>query len=334
MSGLPWIEKLRPKKLDEIKYQDEIIQMLVNIKANTTYQCCNIPNLIFYGPSGCGKTSTGIVIGREIFKHKYSERVLELNASNDRGIKVVRERIKKFAKEAINTNNTETDNIPPIKLIILDEADAMTDDSQFALRRIMEIYSKTTRFILICNYITKIIEPLASRCIKFRFKQINYNGLVNIITSLSLKEDFIINDETIKKIYEITKGDLRKAINIIQQAKYLDKKIISEETINEITGFISENKIKNLISETIKGDYIKIKNIATNFIADGYTMNQFINELCKYILKTDLFKDDLKSFILFKLSEIDFNLNKKGDEYIQLLYILALIRQLYNQEND
>jgi replication factor C subunit 2/4 len=325
---LPWIEKYRPKELTDVIYQDEITLLIKNILENTTYQNCNIPHLIFYGLSGCGKTTVALIIAREIFKHKYSERVLELNASNERGIKVVREKIKKFAKQAINTNDTEYDKIPPIKLIILDEADAMTDDSQFALRRIIEMYSKTTRFILICNYITKIIEPLASRCTKFRFKPINYNGLKIIINKLAIKEEFKINDKIIKMIYDHTKGDLRKAINIIQQAKYLDDDNINAETINEISGIISYKKIDKIINDTINSDYITIQEIINNFLMDGYSVSQFINELVEYFIKSDIFTDDLKSFILYKLSEIDYNLNKRGDEYIQMLNILSLIYEL------
>jgi replication factor C subunit 2/4 len=332
MTDLPWIEKYRPKELDDVIYQEEITLMIKNILVNTTFQNCNIPHLIFYGLSGCGKTTIALIIARQIFKHKYNERVLELNASNERGIKVVREKIKKFAKQAIDTNNTEKDNIPPIKLIILDEADAMTDDSQFALRRIIEMYSKTTRFILICNYITRIIEPLASRCTKFRFKPINLSGMGNIIKKLSIKENFKIDDEVINNIYNITKGDLRKAINIIQQAKYLDYNVIKNETINEIGGLVTTKNIDKIIKETIKTDYSKIQELIKNFLADGYSVSQYINELVEYIVQTKLFNEDLKGFILFKLSEIEYNLNKKGDEYIQMINILSLIFELYNNQ--
>jgi replication factor C subunit 2/4 len=322
---LPWIEKYRPKQLNDVIYQDEITLMIKNILHNTTFQNCNIPHLIFYGLSGCGKTTVALIIAREIFKHKYNDRVLELNASNERGIKVVREKIKKFAKQAIDNTDTEKYKIPPIKLIILDEADAMTDDSQFALRRIIEMYSKTTRFILICNYITKIIEPLSSRCTKFRFKPINLEGINIIINKLKKKENFTIDEITIKMIYNYTKGDLRKAINIIQQAKYLDNDNIKKETINEITGVVTYDKIHKIIQNTLNADYITIQNIINDFLMDGYSVAQFINELVDYFLKSNIFKDDLKGFIFYKLSEIDYNLNKKGDEYIQMMNILSLI---------
>jgi replication factor C subunit 2/4 len=330
MADLPWIEKYRPNNLDDVIFQDEITLMIKNILCQTTFQNCNIPHLIFYGLSGCGKTTIALIIARQIFKHKYNERILELNASNERGIKIVRDKIKKFAKQAIDTNNTENYNIPPIKLIILDEADAMTDDSQFALRRIIEMYSKTTRFILICNYITRIIEPLASRCTKFRFKPINLNGMTKIINKLAIKEKFKINNGEIENIYSITKGDLRKAINIIQQAKYLDCDKINNNTINEIGGLVTYQNIDKIVKETISSNYSKIQEIIKNFLADGYSVLQYINELIDYIVKTDLFSEDLKGFILFKLSEIEYNLNKRGDEYIQMINIQSLIFELYN----
>lgn len=332
MTDLPWIEKYRPKQLDDVIYQEEITLMIKNIIINTTFQNCNIPHLIFYGLSGCGKTTVALIIAKHIFKHKYNERVLELNASNERGIKVVRDKIKKFAKQAIDTNNTEKDNIPPIKLIILDEADAMTDDSQFALRRIIEMYSKTTRFILICNYITRIIEPLASRCTKFRFKPINMEAMNKIITNLSNKEKFKITEEVIERIYNITKGDLRKAINIIQQAKYLDYNNIKLDTINDIGGLVTDKNIEKIINDTINTNYNKIQQIIKNFLADGYSVSQYINELVEYIVKCRLFSEDLKGFILFKLSEIEYNLNKRGDEYIQMMNIQSLLFELYHNQ--
>jgi replication factor C subunit 2/4 len=175
-----WVEKYRPKKVIEIVQQNEIKLLLEQaiIKKNLTH-------MLFYGPPGTGKTSTALALAKQLYylprkkgedkwthyernDKLFKERVIELNASDESGIKVVRDKIKNFANSAINT--IEDNNIPSFKIIILDEADAMTSDSQFALRRIIELFTHSTRFILICNYVTKIIEPLTSRCAKFRFQ--------------------------------------------------------------------------------------------------------------------------------------------------------------------
>lgn len=167
---VPWVEKYRPSKIDEVSHQQEVVSAL-NISVKTGH----VPHLLMYGPPGTGKTSTVLAMAKELFgKDHYKQRILELNASDERGIKVVRDKIKKFAQKKIQKNLKDGDReIPPIQLIILDEADSMTVDAQSALRRIIEQYSKVTRFCIICNYIAKIIDPLASRCVKFRFSLIN-----------------------------------------------------------------------------------------------------------------------------------------------------------------
>ena len=167
MKYVSWVEKNRPSKLNEICYQEEVKEGLRNFIHNK-----NIPHLLFFGPSGSGKTSTIIALAKEIFGSHYRDRIKELNASDERGINVVREKIKNYAQESINSTQTKKLNLPPWKIIILDEADNMTSESQYALRRIMEEYSKYTRFCIICNYHHKIIDPIVSRCSMFRFKPI------------------------------------------------------------------------------------------------------------------------------------------------------------------
>jgi replication factor C subunit 2/4 len=160
----------RPSKIDEVSHQSEVVSAL-----NQSIKTGQVPHLLMYGPPGTGKTSTVLAMAMELFgKNFYKKRILELNASDERGIAVVREKIKKFAQRKI-AKNPELD-CPPIQIIILDEADSMTVDAQAALRRIIEAYSANTRFCIICNYISKIIDPLASRCVKFRFSPINFES--------------------------------------------------------------------------------------------------------------------------------------------------------------
>jgi replication factor C subunit 2/4 len=186
-----WVEKYRPNNLDEIKSQNHIINTL-----KYAVQTKNIPHLIFFGPAGVGKTSTILALGKELFGVHYSDRIIELNASDERGINIIRDKIKIYAKQSIN----DIPGIPPWKLIILDEADTMTQDSQFALRRIIEQYSKITRFCIICNYHTKIIEPILSRCSLFRFKPVHFDKILEKLKIISNEENISNSNELLHKI--------------------------------------------------------------------------------------------------------------------------------------
>ena len=184
-----WIEKFRPKKLDDIISQEEVTSSLKNV-----IKTKNIPHLLFFGPSGCGKTSTILALAKDLFgKDYWEDRVIELNASDERGIKIVREKIKTYAKNSVNLNK----DIPPWKIIILDEADNMTSDSQFALRKIMEDYCKVTRFCIICNYHHKIINPIISRCSLFRFRPIPKDLIEQKLLDICKKEDLILTTNNI-----------------------------------------------------------------------------------------------------------------------------------------
>ncbi|KAJ2423438.1 Subunit of heteropentameric Replication factor C (RF-C), partial [Coemansia sp. RSA 2524] len=164
---IPWVEKYRPKNIDDVTAQDEVVQVL-----RKSLETKNLPHLLFYGPPGTGKTSTILALTRDMYGPEACKtRVLELNASDERGIAVVREKVKTFARAVVSRADPKYPS-PPYKIVILDEADSMTTDAQAALRRIMEKYSRITRFCLVCNYVSRIIEPLASRCTKFRFKSL------------------------------------------------------------------------------------------------------------------------------------------------------------------
>jgi replication factor C subunit 2/4 len=304
-----WVEKYRPNTLDDISAQSNVVLSLKN-----ALKTKNLPHLIFFGPSGCGKTSTIIALSKELFGDQYNDRIIELNASDERGINVIRDKIKVYAKQSIKNS----DNLPPWKIIILDEADTMTPDSQFALRRIIEQYSKITRFCIICNYHNKIIDPIISRCSLFRFKPIQNNEIIKKLQFICEQEKFVCSDKILQKIVTICRGDLRKAINLLQKCfnSFGDK--LNEELLDEMSGVIPSNKFDQLI-DCIKNKNTKmVDSIINNIILEGYSMVNQIILFHNYILSMDISSEN-KSNILCKLAEIDQNLIKGCDEYIQFM---------------
>ena len=363
-----WVEKYRPKKLKDIIQQEDIKKMIENID-----DIKKLPHMLFYGQPGTGKTTAAINICRHIFgydslngftKHKtnlfneqiYKERVLELNASDERGIKVVRDKIKNFAALAINEYN----DIPNYKIIILDEADAMTNDSQFALRRIIEEYSSLTRFILICNYVTKIIAPLSSRCTNFKFNNINYKNMKNMTEKILINENIQYDidelDNIMNYLYDITNGDMRKCITYIQRACYLSNNDNSSKLLLKHVIMINSDPEKYIIDLFIN-DILLIKDFkiiydkTTKLINLGYPVLSIINLIKKIILNLNtnydlninninneficfskiLINDLMKSNIFIKIADISNLLNTGSTDLIQLLCLIMHIRfVIYN----
>ena len=315
-----WVEKFRPKNLNEVESQEEIIISLKNcIKTK------NIPHLLFFGPSGCGKTSTILALAKELFGDKYwSDRVIELNASDERGIKVVREKIKRYAMNSVSYNG----DIPPWKIIILDEADNMTSDSQFALRKIMEDYSKVTRFCIICNYHNKIIDPIVSRCSLYRFKPIPKKNIHSKLKDICLKEGTLIDDKSIEMVESISRGDLRKAINFLQRCrnfKSLVSKnnidIINSELIETMSGIIPHHILVEFIEACINSSIINDMKLVDKMINDFYQQSYSLTIMIPYILDIIIhhqkLNDNNKSLIVQKILSCDNFLLNGCDENIQ-----------------
>ncbi|KAI5306802.1 hypothetical protein KEM56_007060 [Ascosphaera pollenicola] len=218
----PWVEKYRPKTLDDVAAQDHTVTVL-----QRTLQASNLPHMLFYGPPGTGKTSTILALSKSLFGPSlYRSRILELNASDERGINIVREKIKDFARTQLSHPPSdpayrEKYPCPPFKIIILDEADSMTQDAQSALRRTMERYSRITRFCLVCNYVTRIIDPVASRCSKFRFKTLDGGAAGGRLEEIIASENLRVDDGVVECLLKSSEGDLRRAITYLQSAARL-----------------------------------------------------------------------------------------------------------------
>ena len=245
MIDIPWIEKYRPDKIENIISQKNIKTMLSKYLTKK-----NIPHFLLYGPPGTGKTSSILALAKELYGSNYKNMILELNASDDRNIKVVREVIKEFAKTQSNFSlfyNSQKSDIS-YKLVILDEIDSMTQDAQFCLRRIIETYSKNTRFCLICNYISKIIPALQSRCCKFHFNLLQETEIREKLIEICDNENVSYDIEGLNEIISLSNGDMRRCINILQFIS------IAYETVNInnvclVTGNISKHNIKIMLNQ-------------------------------------------------------------------------------------
>ena len=310
------IEKYRPNKLVEVIQQPNVTKYL---KISN-----NIPNLLLYGPSCTGKTSTIIALAKQIFKKEFKNRVFEFNASDERGINVVRTKIKNIAKLSFNSNNPK---IPNWKLIILDEADVMTYDAQYAKRRIMVEYGNTTRFCIICNYYSKIIEPIISRCSVFQFNIIKKNHIIKKLNKICLKENKKINKNVIEEIAKVSKGDMRKAINILQNCFSYNKKV-TLKYFNNIFGYLSIKELIDWLHISMNNED-KIINVINKFNDDGYTLILQIQNIYNIILNKKM-NDNIKNNIFSKLIDVEQKLIRGCDNYIQFMRLSYYINTLFN----
>jgi len=310
MNNLSLVEKYRPSKIENILEQNTIVNALKKTIKNK-----NIPHLLFYGSSGVGKTSIALALVKSLFdKENYDDRILELNASDERGIQIVREKIKNFAKFSINN-----DNSAKFKVIILDEADSMTLETQLALRYIIEQYSKFTRFIIICNYINKIIEPIKSRCALYRFKPIKKKGILTILEKISNNENIKISSSELLTIYNSTDGDLRYTINLLERFRFINNKILCLPNIIDI------NIINKFFERSIKNDKNKILKIIKYILNNGNSATEILINILDIILYSSQLEEIQKCNILYEISFIDKNLNNGCDDFIQLVYLSQII---------
>ncbi|KAG0287902.1 hypothetical protein BGZ97_006964 [Linnemannia gamsii] len=321
----PWIEKYRPKTMDDISSQEQAVAVL-----KKTMESQNLPHLLFYGPPGTGKTSTILALARDIYgPEMIGSRVLELNASDERGIQVIREKVKNFARSTVS-HNIGSQSCPPYKIIILDEADSMTADAQSALRRTMETYSKLTRFCLICNYVTRIIEPLASRCAKFRFRPLEEKHSKERLEMICRQEEVKISPEAILSLIRVSEGDLRKAIMYLQSASRLIGKDaeIGEDVIADIAGTVPESVIDGLEGCWLSKEYKKIASEVQNVVADGHSAAKVLSQLHSRLLRNEHLSPLQKAKVAEVFGDMDKCLCDGADEQLQLLSMMTRVSSI------
>jgi len=305
-----WTEKYRPQKLSEIKGQDDIMSRLVAFMESKSF-----PHLLFAGPAGTGKTTAALAISRELYGEDWRDNILELNASDERGINVIRNKVKDFAR-------TKAIADVPIKIIYLDESDALTKEAQHALRRIMEDYTHTVRFILSCNYSSKIISPIQSRCAVFRFKPLPKNTVVTLLADITENEKLSYVPEALDLIYEVSEGDMRKAENLLQACASVTKNI-DIKSVTEVVGFAEPQEIASIVKLAVAGKFSDAKKKLVNVMVDyGLSGLDVIKQVQKEIWKLDL-DDKLKVNLIRTCGEYEFRLVEGANEFIQLAAMLA-----------
>jgi len=303
-----WTEKYRPKLLREIIDQKHVVERLKSfVKEN------RIPHMIFAGPPGTGKTCCAIAIARELFGDNWRQNFQETNASDMRGIDVIRTRIKNFSR----TKPMEAF----IKIIFLDEADALTPDAQNALRRLMEMYPET-RFIFSCNYSSNIISPIQSRTVVFRFKALTKENVFEYMERIRKGENFKIDKDAMETLYSISEGDLRKAVNILQASSVLGKRI-TEDVIYEVASQAEPKEIINMISFALNGKFLDAREILKGLLLKkGISGRDIIKEISNQVYKLDI-SDKAKIDLVEKIGEFEFRLDQGGNEQLQLEALLA-----------
>jgi len=303
-----WTEKYRPKSLGEVVNQSHVTTSL-----KAWVKEGSIPHLIFAGPAGTGKTTCSIALARELFGEAWRENILELNASDERGIDVVRNRIKDFAR----TRPIGTD----FHIVFLDESDALTPEAQQALRRTMEKYVSSCRFILSCNYSSRLIEPIRSRCSVFRFKRLSKEDVEHYVARIAKGEGLKIDREALEAVYEITEGDMRQATNLLQACS--SSKHVTREIVYEVSSQAKPMDIRDMLGLALKGDFAKSREKLYELtITQGLAAEDIIRGMHHAIYELDV-PDSRKIGIIKDLAEAEFRINQGATPEIQLECVLA-----------
>lgn len=314
-----WTEKYRPSRFEEIKGQEEIV---TKVKAFVEQK--NMPHLLFSGPAGVGKTTLALVIAKELFKDTWRQNMLELNASDERGIDIVRNKVKDFAR-------TKAIGNVPFKIIYLDEADALTKEAQQALRRTMENFTRTCRFILSCNYSSKIIDPIQSRCAVFRFKPLGEKEMEEIIYKIAKEERGEIQQAVMKEIKEVlisvSEGDCRKLTNIMQSCFAIKPKgeYITVDDVYTMASVAKPKEVKEVLELALKNKFIESRERLLDLMLEyGLSGLDVVKQIQKEIWNLEI-EDKKKVELVEKCGELEFRMTEGSDEFIQLESFLASV---------
>ena len=317
MSSQIWTEKYRPQRFDDLVGQREIVSRVRALVGKKT-----LPHCLFSGPAGVGKTTLALIVAKELFGPSWKDNFLELNASDDRGINVVRNEIKDFARTMALAN-------VPHKIIFLDECDSLTKEAQQALRRTMEQFSKTTRFILSCNYSSKLIDPIKSRCSLFRFKPLTKDDAKIIVGRICEKEQINVNENAFNLLYEFSAGDARKLGNLLQSCAAITDKI-DENIIGEMVEYATPKDVLNILDLSITGSFIEArKKLLDVMLNQGLSGLDIIKQIQQTILVFEV-EDDKKYRMIEKCAEIEFRMVEGSDEFVQLEALIAYFATLKN----
>ena len=305
-----WTEKYRPTDFSEIKGQKEIVK---RVKAFVEQQ--NLPHLLFAGPTGVGKSTLAIVIAKKLFGDEWRRNFLELNASDTRGIDTIRINVKDFAR-------TKAIGSVPFKIIFLDEADALTREAQQALRRTMENYTQTCRFCLSCNYSSKIIEPIQSRCVVFRFRQLEKKDIFALIEKIADDEKLKIDEKAKNALYEISEGDCRKLENVLQSSAALTDNI-TEDLVHSMASVAKPKEIREVLELALHNRFIEARNKLLDLMLNyGLAGIDVIKQIQKEIIELDI-DNKSKMYLIEKCGEIEFRMTEGSDEFVQLEAFLS-----------
>jgi replication factor C small subunit len=305
-----WIEKYRPTTLADIIGQDEIVERL-----QSYVRAGSLPHLLFTGSAGVGKTTAAVALAREFFGEGWHMNFRELNASDERGIDVVRNQIKQFAR-------TSPLGGAGFKILFLDEADALTPDAQAALRRTMESYAQTCRFILSCNYSSKIIDPIQSRCAIYRFRPLDRDAIAAEIHRIAANEDLQVNDDAIDAIAYIAQGDMRKAINALQGVAILSREI-TKDAVYSITASARPDEIDELLTLSLSGDFEGAGAVLSRLLRErGIAPNELINQCYRAILRKPM-DESLRVALIDQLGITDFRLSEGASSDLQMDALIA-----------